>query len=432
MDPENPNWFLATTLKERVALLRENLHDCGTLDATVAERKLKQWRTSALLNAEAVFAERLAADEISDTEFRQVLGTSADSILNRFPNPPRWFADFIAAFSAPTLQQLPPLPESLRDCQLTSLLCVVRPIIAQVLAHLHAEIEVLNRTKSDLPFDPRTIDNILYESLPLGLITILSRTAALELNVARLEGQLKGSTPEQRYQSFLERMSSRSEAFRMLGEYPVLTRLLIEEANRWLDRSLEFLRRLCEDWSTIKSSIAAAGNPGVLVKVDAGAGDHHNNGRSVLIANFDSGFRAVYKPRSLAVDVHFQDLLLWLNQRGVQPEFRTMKVLKHGSYAWTEFISAKSCESHEEVWRFYQRLGGYLAILYVLGATDFHYENLIAAGEHPVLIDLEALFHPPLESVQSGHADELAWNAVYHSVLGIGLLPQRIRSKDGS
>ena len=38
--------------------------------------------------------------------------------------------------------------------------------------------------------------------------------------------------------------------------------------------------------------------------------------------------------------------------------------------------------------RFYERQGGYLALLYMLQATDFHHENLIAAGEHPVLLDL--------------------------------------------
>ncbi len=35
-----------------------------------------------------------------------------------------------------------------------------------------------------------------------------------------------------------------------------------------------------------------------------------------------------------------------------------------------------------------------LALFYALEATDFHHENLIAEGEHPVPIDLETLFQP--------------------------------------
>ena len=44
--------------------------------------------------------------------------------------------------------------------------------------------------------------------------------------------------------------------------------------------------------------------------------------------------------------------------------------------------------------RFYHRQGALLALLYVLDGTDMHYENLIAVGEQPVLVDVETLFHP--------------------------------------
>ena len=40
------------------------------------------------------------------------------------------------------------------------------------------------------------------------------------------------------------------------------------------------------------------------------------------------------------------------------------------------------------------KAGPDLAMLNVMEATDFHYENLIAAGEHPVLIDLESALSP--------------------------------------
>lgn len=58
-----------------------------------------------------------------------------------------------------------------------------------------------------------------------------------------------------------------------------------------------------------------------------------------------------------------------------------------------EFIQYKECNSIEEVRNFYIRQGEYLAILYLLNATDFHYENIVASGEFPYLVDLESLFH---------------------------------------
>src|SRR5262249_44736564 len=139
---------------------------------------------------------------------------------------------------------------------------------------------------------------------------------------------------------------------------------------------------------------------GIIVGVEAGAGDTHRNGRSVMIVTLSTGARIVYKPRSLAVDEHFQQLLAWLNECGAEPRFRILKYVNRSDHGWVEFIHAHSCGSAEEVSRFYQRQGGYLAILYALEASDFHCENLIAAGEHPVLIDLEALFHPRLNELK--------------------------------
>src|SRR5262249_33371171 len=189
---------------------------------------------------------------------------------------------------------------------------------------------------------------------------------------------------------------------------------------------LEFLRRLCADWQAIRAALCPEENPGLLAHVEAGAGDKHRGGRSVLIARFSSGFRVVYKPKPLAAEVRFQELLTWLNERGEHPPFRTLRVLDGGAYGWVEFVPARGCTSPAEVRRFYQRQGGYLALLYALEATDFHHENLIAAGEHPVLIDLESLFHPRAGETDASQPGLPASRTMAHSVLRVGLLPQRL------
>ena len=45
---------------------------------------------------------------------------------------------------------------------------------------------------------------------------------------------------------------------------------------------------------------------------------------------------------------------------------------------------------------FYRRQGVLLALLYLLGMTDIHHENLIACADQPVLVDVETLLHPDL------------------------------------
>ncbi len=68
--------------------------------------------------------------------------------------------------------------------------------------------------------------------------------------------------------------------------------------------------------------------------------------------------------------------------------------------------------------------------MYALEAVDLHYENLIAVGEHPMLVDLETLFHPRalLEVVLS--AREPAFEALQQSVMRVGLLPEPIRGNE--
>ena len=225
----------------------------------------------------------------------------------------------------------------------------------------------------------------------------------------------------------------RPEAARALfHEYPVLARQLTIALESFVACSLSFLERLCADWEAIRAAFSPDEDPGVLVAVAGGIGDKHRGGQSVLIATFRSGLRVVYKPRSLGVDVHVQELLEWLNARGDHPPFRTLTILDRGHYGWVEFVAARACASADEVRRFYERQGGYLALLHALAATDFHHENLIAAGEHPVLIDLETLFHPLTAGTDLTGPEFVADRAMADSVLRIGLLPHRVWGDDES
>jgi len=281
---------------------------------------------------------------------------------------------------------------------------------------------------SDLPFDPSKVEEVLFANLPEQLLLMLSRTMVLELNVARLQGLLEGDTAEDRFQSFLQQLEKRDVAITLFQEYPVLARQLKFRIDNWITFSLEFLQHLCADWDAIHTMFSSENDLGMLVEIDGGGGDQHRGGRAVLIAKFSSGFQIVYKPKSLAVDVHFQELLTWINQRGDHPPFRTLKILDRGTYGWVEFIASQGCTSTDEIQRFYERQGGCLALLYAIEATDFHYENLIAAGEHPVLIDLESLFHPNPKGIDILETDEFAFKTIAYSVLRVGLLPERIWS----
>ncbi|MCN9243544.1 type 2 lanthipeptide synthetase LanM [Streptomyces sp. RY43-2] len=76
---------------------------------------------------------------------------------------------------------------------------------------------------------------------------------------------------------------------------------------------LEFCAYLCADPSAIGHLVPDAVDL-QPIDVQFEAGDGHRGGRSVGIVTFADGHRVVYKPRSLHVDRHFQELLQWTSR----------------------------------------------------------------------------------------------------------------------
>ena len=305
--------------------------------------------------------------------------------------------------------------------RLTGVVAIADAPVQSGLAHLRRLVRELAARNGQLPFDPHGVEELALAGLRESLSALLGRPVVLELHIARLQGGLVGGTPEERFRAFVGRLADGVEAGGLMHEYPVLARQIEICIDHWVVATGEFLRRLCDDWDDIRATFCAEECPGLLVGIETGVADKHREGRSVIVASFSSGFRVVYKPRSLAVDVHFQDLLRWVDDRGDHPRFRTLSIIDRGRYGWVEFVRSEGCSTPAQVRRFYRRQGGYLALLHVLCAVDFHHENLIAAGEHPVLVDVEALFHPELFD------DEQTAEATFRaSVLAVGLLPYRL------
>jgi type 2 lantibiotic biosynthesis protein LanM len=422
------DWYRAIPLTERIALLpavRDQIPNVA-VNAELALRWMARWRDRDPFPKESYFAERLAMDGIDEEKFLSLLGEPIEAVQERFPETPTWLRQLLEAFSTTSDFEQFHLPEATQNVETSWFLYLIEPLICQGLNRLSEGVESLKQQHSELPFEAKTVTEMLLTNLTIQLRGILNRTLVLELNVSRLQGLLAGETPQERFRSFIERLRQRDVAISILQEYPVLARQTTICINHWLTFSLEFLQRLCADWQDLQAKFSPDCETGLLVELLGGAGDSHREGRSVLISKFSSGLQLVYKPRSLAVDVHFQELLTWLNERGDHPPFGILKLMDRGDYGWVEFVRSYSCKTPAEIQRFYQRQGGYLALLYALQATDFHSENLIAAGEHPILIDLEALFHPKVGQMDRSQANIIVSDKMAYSVLGIGLLPQRV------
>lgn len=412
-------WAMASLLHERaVRALPDGPQKEGTA-------RLQTWKAKMAVDDET-FRERLAMDGLTESDLLHLLG-DPDPEWKQGMEGPAW-ANALEALAS-GLGENEPLPDLKGFPFYTFLL----PFLRSGARQLRAGVSKLRKEYGG---------QLLTEPVEAQLLSALARrlsgqctpTLMLELNAARLLERLEGETPEARFQYFADICLGTPENWLDLcEEYQVLARSMMTTLSHWAESSLEFLERVAGDRSLIGTTFLGGADPGELAGIQCDSGDSHCRGRTVILCQFTSGLRLVYKPHSLAVDRQFQELLGWLNAAGLRHPHRLMLVADRSDYGWAEYIDAAGCATADEVKRFYWRQGSYLALLYILHAVDFHFENLIAAGEHPVLIDLEGLMHHrfPDSYGEGRSAATLAMEELNRSVLRTGMLPMRIMGDHG-
>jgi lantibiotic modifying enzyme len=165
---------------------------------------------------------------------------------------------------------------------------------------------------------------------------------------------------------------------------------------------VEVLKRVARDRGALARFFFDSHAIGTIKDVRLGLSDRHNGGRSVALIEFSAGRRVIYKPRSGKSESAWFSLLARINRNGFHPNLRLVRLLLRKGYYWMEYVEVASCENQGAVRRFYERMGALIAAAYFLKAVDCHRENIIAAGDYPVLVDIDALWHvSPLTKTQS-------------------------------
>ncbi|HEX7829654.1 MAG TPA: type 2 lanthipeptide synthetase LanM family protein [Thermoanaerobaculia bacterium] len=204
--------------------------------------------------------------------------------------------------------------------------------------------------------------------------------------------------------------------------YPVLARALCVYVELWLNNTRDFERALDADRDELARIFNDGAPLGDITEIAASHSDRHDGGRTVSIVTFASGVRLAYKPRDIGIESSWFALLDALNQLG--GEFRLLRVLDRGTHGWVEWARHEACANADEARRYYVRAGMLLAVMYALEASDCFYENIVACGAWPVLVDMETLMHHVLRRVGDlAPAEQAADDIVFDSVLRAGFLP---------
>jgi type 2 lantibiotic biosynthesis protein LanM len=332
---------------------------------------------------------------------------------------PPWWQTFWAAYAeAEQRKPLSDLPHSF--------LVSIEPLLAKARHHINLALQGFasgvcpssekNRAALVASFE-LSLRNRLYDAL--------SKTLVLELTVSSQRNILSGKSPQERFAFFCNCLAEPGFAKALLEQYPVLVRRVATTTVNWQSSTIALLSRLSASRHTLHQKFFNGSDPGPLVAVET-SGDTHCNGQAVHILTFADGRRLVYKPRSVAMENFFFDLVGWLNRSGLEPDMKEVRTLDEGGFGWMEFVEAQPCQTKDQVERFFFRQGAQIALAYILGGADLHYENAIAHGEYPVLVDLETLFQTPLLSNDLTGATALGWRALRMSIMGTALLPEPI------
>lgn len=414
------------SLRERTSLLQNNQRESiiNHTEQERAQKRLGDWRNSVAFKHQSVFQKRLDIDMLDEELLLNLFAMQQRNLEIPDVETPSWYCVFCESMKEDNLQFSHNFPLALKNKLEHSFVTLITPLVKHFYKELEIYTEQLQKKYEINPYSSEVSVSLL-ENLIDQLSEVINPTLVLELNVARLQGRLNGVTAQERFESFVQQLKILEVQEAMFQEYPVLAQQITIKAINWLAASKEFCQHMCQDWAAIAQQFGLPTSD-KLTELICEAGDQHCRGHFVMITRFTSGTSIVYKPRSLVVDIHFQAMLDAINQCSHQ-QFKLIKILNFADHGWVEFIEHEPCKSSVEVTQFYQRLGGLAALLYVLRATDFHFENLIAAGQDPVLVDLETLFTPEIQHYR--YFNKEAESLSDHSILSTGLLPGRDWSK---
>jgi type 2 lantibiotic biosynthesis protein LanM len=421
-------WQRAATLAERLG------GRPSRTDPIRGDKRLAMWTELAPFKGErATLDERLSPLGATAGELAALLGETEPSLTARLGDEPEWHRTFtrwwaVGRAATGTTRRL--------DADM-GLLEVMRPLVEGAVHELDALVlRCLEGSDDPVLADAGHVLDVVRATAPAAdLLSQVQRTLVLELNIARVEDRLDGDTPEARFTSYVHLLRDEGNALAIWREYPVLARLVVHQLRFWIDTRVELVRALAADLPALRTSMPAHRAPRRLERLEFGAGDKHRRGRSVAMVTFDTG-TVVFKPRSLAMDVAFDGLLEWVNRRRPPHALARITVLDRGEHGWVELVDTSATTDAAGGDRYAWRLGALTALLYLLHATDFHFENVLAAGEHPVLVDLEALLHSDKTAavVKIDGETDIAAVTLAGSVQSVGILPNHllVRGEDGT
>lgn len=390
-------------------LFERRIHWSSALFLFLGLRKIRGWKKlSGFRRSENNFVQRLSIDGLNVIELAAILGQK-----RTYPKPScnmSWAIKASADCHAKDLNALRGRFVIFDDFLERG---VITPFAEQIFDAIIKVQAVVQAEGHDT--------NVFLTSVLQSIEQLTLKSFVLTLNINRVKGNLSGQNESEQYRVFLDHFNSPDFRQCFFREYPVLTRIVICKLDLWVKATTELVLRLASDRGTLDEVLGIEiFDPLVSIK---SAGDTHNDGRSVTILFFRSGSAVVYKPRSTSIEEGFQKYLGFFNSILPDLNLRQIQVINKGTYGWVEFVRYSKPEPGLVSERYHYKLGFLTAIVFSLNGVDIFFDNLIAADADPVIIDLESMFHTPIDTGLDASPFASSQLRLHSSVTGIGVLP---------
>lgn len=253
------------------------------------------------------------------------------------------------------------------------------------------------------------------------LIKVSKRVLIYDMNARREAGELAGQSEEEEYEDYVYCHLMQPEYLQNLfREYPVWKEVIFQSIEFYIRNITEVIQHLETDKMDLNAELFT-GNPfDRVIRISGSGSDTHCENRIVYRVELDNGEVIYHKSRVNTGIRFFNELYLRIGNSCGIPAYIN-PILERDVYVWEKEVAYKECQSEQQVKNYFTRLGMILCICHLCHSGDMHYENIVACGEYPVLIDYETLIQLPPEQ---GTAHVKETNAfIGMSVLPIGILP---------
>ncbi|MEI5994642.1 type 2 lanthipeptide synthetase LanM [Candidatus Enterococcus mansonii] len=290
--------------------------------------------------------------------------------------------------------------------------------------HLHYyETHILNLLKKFplIQLPKKGIDE-LVEQLSEEFFFIAQKTLVWDVHQMIEEYQLQAETKEEEFAKYIEEfLGDKQRTYLFYGEYPTLARVLAVRLIFACEMIEAFFHSINDSAEQLMEKFDLV-IPINITQIKLGQGDSHDRGKTVI--QFQAEKKAlIFKFKNLAIGERFNELLAYVEELNPSLSFYKIKRMIQPAFTVEEKVMYQECMDETDVSTFYRRYGQLLAIVYWLGGTDLHMENLIASGAHPVLIDVETLIRPEMFHFTKKLSRQTRIEK--QSVIVSGLLPQK-------